>query len=86
MDVDIVSMVGAHADGPGPWFPLVWIAVVIVFWAGVFLVARRFWWRGGCGPGGSAHAALADRYARGELTEDEYRRARDVLDERRPRS
>ena len=42
--MDIVSMVGAHADGPGPWFPLVWIAVVIVFWTGVFLIARRFWW------------------------------------------
>ena len=36
--MDIVSMVGAHADGPGPWFPLVWIGVMIVFWTGVFLI------------------------------------------------
>jgi putative membrane protein len=83
--MDIVSMVSAHADGPGPWFPLVWIGVMIVFWTGVFLVARRFWWRGGGGPGGSARAVLAERYARGEMTEDEYRRAVDVLRERPPR-
>ena len=30
--MDLLSMVGAHADGPGPWFPLVWIGVMIVFW------------------------------------------------------
>ena len=83
--MDIVSMVGAHADGPGPWFPLVWIGVMIVFWTGVFLVARRFWWRGGGGPGGRAQAVLAERYAKGEMTEDEYRRAADVLRERPPR-
>ena len=84
--MDVLSMVGAHADGPGPWFPLVWIGVMIVFWTGVFLLVRHFWWRGGCRPGGSAHAALAERYARGEITEDEYRRAADVLRERPPRS
>jgi putative membrane protein len=80
--MDIVSMVSAHADGPGPWFPLVWIGVMIVFWTGVFLIARRFWWRGGGGP---AQAVLAERYAKGEMTEAEYRRAADVLRERPPR-
>ena len=80
--MDLLSMVSAHADGHWPWFPLVWIGVVILFWTGVFLIARRFWWRGG-GPGGSARAVLAERYARGELTEDEYRRAVEVLREPR---
>lgn len=80
--MDILSMVGAHADGPGPWFPLVWIGVMVVFWTGVILVARPVWWRGGCGPGGSARATLAERYARGDMTEEQYRRAVDVLRDR----
>jgi uncharacterized membrane protein len=56
---------------------------MIVFWTGVVLIARRFWWRGG---GGRAQAVLAERYAKGEMTEDEYRRAVEVLRERPPRS
>ena len=84
--MDITSLVAAHADGPGHWFPLVWIGVMIVFWTAVVLIARRFWWRGGGGPGGRAQAVLAERYAKGEMTEDQYRRAVEVLRERVPRS
>jgi putative membrane protein len=66
-----------HVWGGGPWFllfPLVWIAVI----AGVvFLVRRRRW--GGDWRGGSAETVLGERYARGEITEEEYRQRLTVL-------
>jgi uncharacterized membrane protein len=43
-------------------------------------VRRRGW------PGGrlaSAEAALAERYARGDISEEEFRRAREAIRERR---
>ena len=56
-----------------PLIPLFWIAVLFAF-------ARIFWWRGRRGPwaayGGPApdpRAILAERYARGEITLEEYR-------------
>lgn len=64
---------GPNAGGPGPWFgaviPLLWLAVVALV---VWLVARR-------GGGGRrdgmerARGLLAERYAQGELSTDEYR-------------
>jgi putative membrane protein len=59
----------------GPWFllfPLFWLIVIGTF---VFLFGRR----GRHWHGGSAEAVLAERYARGEITEEEYRRAASVL-------
>ncbi|MGD9694570.1 MAG: SHOCT domain-containing protein [Thermoleophilia bacterium] len=89
--MDIAGNLAAHADGwgPHPWFGLVWLGVFILFWASVFVIGRRFWWRRGGGPpwgGGSARAVLAERFAKGELTEEEYRRAVAVIDERPPRA
>lgn len=62
-----------HAWGGGWWFgpliPLLWIAAVGVV---VWLVTRRR----GSGPRDGterARGVLAERYARGELTTDEYR-------------
>jgi putative membrane protein len=68
----MIEAVPWHA---GPWFlvfPLFWLAVVA---AAVFFFGwrRRFWHLG------SAEAALAERYARGEISEEEYRRAASVL-------
>lgn len=77
--------------GPGPWFlifPLFWFGVIALF-----LVLggrrRRAYWaeNGGWGPrsgyqqGGtqSARAVLAERYARGEIDEAEYRARLEVL-------
>jgi putative membrane protein len=74
----------AHNDGwdggPGPWiiFPIFWF----VFWVGLvaFLVTR---FRRG-GPPWARHtgqSVLAERFARGDITAEEYRARRDVLKE-----
>jgi putative membrane protein len=56
------------------WIVLVWGVVAFFFW-------RRRAWRGGwrSGPGASGEAVLGERYARGEITEDEYRERLRVL-------
>ena len=64
--------------GPGPWvlvFPLFWVAVVV----GLALLFRRRW---GTGHIRSGRAVLAERYARGEISEEEYRTRAAVLKER----
>jgi putative membrane protein len=72
----------AHANwgyGPAPWWPIIpllfWtaVAVAIVFW-----VRRRGGWR----RGRSAEDVIAERYARGEVSEAEYRERLAVLRER----
>jgi putative membrane protein len=77
------SLIATHADGwgdgPGPWalipltFFLVWVAVIA-------FAAWRFrrgapWARSG------GQSVLAERYARGEISAEEYRERRDVLKE-----
>ena len=59
--------------GPGPWilvFPWFWFGVIALAF---FLFARR----GGCGPqgrwAGGGRSVLDERFARGEITADEYR-------------
>ncbi|MDF9875961.1 SHOCT domain-containing protein [Cellulosimicrobium cellulans] len=80
----------AHAGwGPGPWwfvFPLLWF---LLFASVIFLIARRA--RSGWGPGGPGTwrtagpvAILGERYARGEIDEQEYRSRLTVLREDRP--
>ena len=73
---------GAH-EGPGPWwpvFPLIWLTAIL---AVIFIVsaARRRRWED-CGPQ-SGRSRLAERFATGEIDEDEYRNRLAVLDERR---
>lgn len=71
----------ADSGGPGPWillFPLIWAAVI----AGLVTLARRTFWRGAHGRGpGRARAVrqanapvelLANRFAAGEIDEEEY--------------
>jgi putative membrane protein len=68
----ILAVAGWHG---GPWFllfPLFWIALLVGAW---FLFRRR-------DERGRAHSAeeiLGERYARGEITVDEYRQRREVL-------
>jgi putative membrane protein len=52
------------------WIALFWGVAVLFFW-------RRRGWRGK--PSASGEAVLAERYARGEITEDEYRERIRVL-------
>jgi putative membrane protein len=68
-------------DGPGPWaliplsFLLLWIAVIaFVVWR--FRRGGPPWDRRG------GESVLGERYARGEITADEFRARRSVLRER----
>ncbi len=64
----------------GGWFWL-WPVVPLLWFFVFFMVVRFFFWRGprgawaGCGGRGrpGARAILAERYARGEISHDEYR-------------
>lgn len=67
-------------DGP-PWFffpfiPLIWIAVIASIW---FFFGRHRWRRGRS----SGESVLAERYARGEIDESEYRHRQSVLRDRK---
>ncbi|MCA2225430.1 SHOCT domain-containing protein [Nonomuraea aurantiaca] len=73
--------------GAGFWpiIPVVWG----LFWVAVVALAARTWqkgrWQGGrwqrteAGPTTSAERILAERYARGEMTDDEYFERMSVL-------
>jgi putative membrane protein len=72
----------AHAGGwggPGPWIGIVWLLLIGA------LVALWAWrWRGNRGGGSrmaTAEAVLAERFARGDIDEDQLRRAREALRE-----
>ena len=68
----ILAVAGWHG---GPWFllfPLFWIALLV----GASFLFRR---RDERGRTNSAEEILGERYARGEITVDEYRQRREVL-------
>jgi putative membrane protein len=76
------TVLATHGDGwghgPSPWIPVVFLA----FWlAVVALVVWRF--RRGCPPWArhGGQSVLAERYARGDISAEEYRERRDVLKE-----
>jgi putative membrane protein len=82
------QLLADHYDGPGWWplIPLFWFALFITF----FFVAARFGWWGRRRwydehrhtDGTRAGAArLAERFAAGEIDEQEYRARLAVLDE-----
>jgi putative membrane protein len=57
-----------------PLVPLLWFTFFVLFF--VFVVRRRRgWWDGRR----SGESVLAERYARGEITDDEYRARLTVL-------
>jgi putative membrane protein len=57
-----------------------WFLGIFLVWGVVaFFVWRRRGWR--CAPDASGEAVLGERYARGEITEDEYRERLRVLKE-----
>jgi putative membrane protein len=66
-----------HAGG-GIFFGLAWLLLFAA--VAVFIVYRARRWRGRGGPGsGAAEAVLAERFARGDIDEEQYRRTRAVL-------
>jgi putative membrane protein len=74
----IIALHGHHGWGwgPGPWLGLVWL----LFWVCTF--AAVVWWlrrRAGGRPG---EDVLAERYARGDITAEEFRQRLAVLKER----
>jgi putative membrane protein len=78
VDLTMASEVLARAEnwGPGGWwpiFPLLWFLVI-----GILVVA--LFRRGGSRqPNRSAESVLGERFARGEIGEDEYRDRLNVL-------
>lgn len=64
--------------GPGPWwpiFPLFWVLVLGFVIFAVFRARRGGRWH----HGPSAEDVLAERYARGEISVEEYRERLSVL-------
>lgn len=72
-----------HWNGPGPWwplFPLLWLVFIIAIFATFrFFGMRR--WRSMQGHFGTraGEAKLAERYAAGEIDEQEYERRLSTL-------
>ena len=80
---DIVPVLAAFGDGDrdGFWFfwpliPLFWIVVVALVLRFVVFRGRRGWHES---PMDRARGVLAERYARGEIDAEEYRRRSDEL-------
>lgn len=74
-----VVVASHHWDGrDGAWFPFFPIVPLVFFslWVVVFLTVGR-WWRHPHRLSGES--VLAERYARGEIDEVEYRQRREVL-------
>ena len=78
MTADDVCYAGPHFFW---WFPVIPL-FFLGFWLIVLLLVRPWAWRrrGPWAYGtGSAEGVLAERYARGEVTEEEYRSRLEVL-------
>jgi putative membrane protein len=77
--VDMIALLASSSDWHDHgWFWL-WPLVPLFWFLLFFVVFRFFFWRGRRGPwryahdGPDARAILAERYARGEITHEEYR-------------
>jgi len=74
--ITLLSTNGWHHHGwilLWPLIPLFWIAVLFTFARLVFWRGRRGPWAAYGGHGPDPRAILAERYARGEISHDEYR-------------
>jgi putative membrane protein len=70
-----------HWDGPGHWwpiFPILWFVFIAAIITVCVTLGRRN--RASAGPR-AGEAKLAERFAAGEITEQEYRERRAVLRE-----
>ncbi len=78
----LAEMGRGFAGGPGSWwivFPLLWLVLGTIAVVAIFRF-RGAWRRP---VGASAEDVLSERYARGQIGEDEYRERLAVLKERR---
>lgn len=78
---------GPGWDGP-PWFAIVGGTLWLLFWAAVItagIVLVRRYLRTRPTANDAVVSALGERFARGEVTEDEYRQRLAVLREQHPR-
>ena len=75
---DVIAQSADHWDRPGWWpiFPILWFLVIAAVIALVAFTARRRSLESGPRAG---ERRLAERYADGEIDEDEYRTRRAVL-------
>ena len=84
--MNTLMTIAAHDPGhygPGPWwpiFPIFWLVVFIAVVVFFGTMRRRRWHDHGSSTGRSR---LAERFASGEIDEDEYRSRLAVLDEGR---
>jgi putative membrane protein len=76
--MELVAHLGGWA-GPGPWIGILWLLLI-----GSIVALWAWRWRRGRDGGSrmaAAEAVLAERFARGEIDENELRRAREALRE-----
>ncbi len=69
-------MLATHDHHWFPWFPLIPLAFFALFFTVFVVFGRR---RCRAFPGRTGESVLAERYARGEIDETEFRQRRDVL-------
>lgn len=78
--MNVMTDAVAHANdwngAGGPWFGLVWLVFLAAVGFGIFAMTRRSrrapTGGGAASPTAKAESVLAERYARGEITDDEY--------------
>jgi putative membrane protein len=65
--IPLTAVLANTGNGGHDWWPFPWLLVV--------LLVVLFVWRRGCWPrrGGGARSILAERFARGEISAEEYR-------------
>ncbi len=73
---------GPDDAGPGGWWPLIPIVWGLV-WLAVIVTVAVLLWRRGSGDTRSARSVLAERFARGDITHEEYTERLAVLRRRR---
>jgi putative membrane protein len=68
-----------HHWGHGGWWPIFPILWFLLIGFVVFAIFRRRRFGGPCHHGQSSESVLRERFARGEIEEDEYRKRLEVL-------